>query len=395
MCRMMAASPYFQGDASVEAMTVSSAGEVFVLGTIDGGSITLGSVSASAGFGGKDIFLAKLNSTGGTQWIKTYGASAADTVISHKIAFQDSTHILIITQHASSAPITMPNGDVYSTAIGDVSVLSLVATSDGTFVKTQTLAQATASWVTGFDLSATYIYYVGYYADNVITIGSPTSNQSYTIPGGFGNGNDLFFGKIDRTNWDLAGSGLAHGWSSDTMNAGIVVADQANEKLVTCGTTKSIYHWFNDPTGTYSQSGTADPNGVFWNGYQNIVLLAIDGSVSTMNVTNFHMVIPDPTGAEGLSSTIDTSTWFCLAPICATISTCAYIFVSFSSDDICFALATHDGKVYAGGIISTSVLQGNCGQNYVFSAGDSNPNNADDIWIGQFNPDLSIPNPVP
>ncbi len=167
------------GDESIEGLEVDSSGNVFASGSYDGGSINLGSKSASNA-GGSDLFVASITATSGNpSWIMSlggggdeygYGIEAESSGDVWFAASFDSTSISIPISGSGTKTISPQGGS-------DILILSF----DTTGAWTEVIATGSTNDDQGVDItidSSGTIYAVGLFGGNGT---SPTTIGDLTL----------------------------------------------------------------------------------------------------------------------------------------------------------------------------------------------------------------------
>lgn len=274
------------------AVAVDSQGNVYVAGTFNSPTVTLGNESLTYfGGDGPDIFVVKYASTGTVQWVRQAGGLSYDEVFD--LLVNDQDELILIGQSASQIQnfgihqITNPEDYDYNVFVTKFS-------TDGNFL-----------WANGFG-SDEYdfprattldedgnIIVAGTFAGDSVIIG----NDVLHIEPSFGNGRDVFCAKLSAAGLPL----WARSFGGNSDDNVFSLASDAEQNIYLCGSYAGHYIIVQDDT--LANNGALNANSAFLIQFQD------DGNqqwIKTWGGDNqafYSRLFQLPSGAIGLTGT--------------------------------------------------------------------------------------------
>lgn len=194
------------GDNGI-SVKVDNSANVFVGGTfapVTGSTSTIGVAVTSQG--GQDNFIAKYNSSGTFQWVRTFGTNTGNEGLNN-IALDASSNIYACGYY-NAANLVFPTASYTLNNIGVNDGYFTKFNSSGTFQWANRIGGVSASdYITGISTDASNnVYITGSYASSLTTIGTST----YTVPSS--GSSNVFVAKFSSSNvfqWALSSQGTA------------------------------------------------------------------------------------------------------------------------------------------------------------------------------------------
>lgn len=176
------------GDDAATAITADNLGNTYIAGEFDSPDFRFGTGGgARSSRGGKDIFYARLNSAGGTQWLQSGGSTGEDSA--RDLAYGDNEELILAGSYAGQAQFG-PFGLSFSGADDILLMAAQALTGDPVWFETPRTPQLEIAYATAVN-AAGDIYVAGRFESSGLNFSANTVNA-------LGN-SDAFLAKLSAT----------------------------------------------------------------------------------------------------------------------------------------------------------------------------------------------------